>query len=212
MSKIIEISDSSDDVPKLRKEEREKAEKLYKDIIDIDYNSDNNEEESGDQQDFEVEEIIDHREIDNNVEYYVHWLGYPDSENTWEKQESLNNCQFLIAKYWENIKSKETKQKPKNTQTKQKEQKKKEETKPKENTNKQKSNKANAQTTKNTKKLDNSTKMEILYPCSYNGKIIFACWRNNNKVFITNERMKKAYPKELLKYYESVMVFENETH
>jgi transposase InsO family protein len=48
---------------------------------------------------FEVEEIIAHRTRNNGKEYLVKWLGYPDSDNTWEPDTNLTNCRHLLAQY-----------------------------------------------------------------------------------------------------------------
>ena len=42
---------------------------------------------------FEVESIIDHRKILGITEFLVKWKGYPASENTWEPEDHLLNCQ-----------------------------------------------------------------------------------------------------------------------
>jgi hypothetical protein len=51
---------------------------------------------------FEVERILDHREREaiKSREYLVKWLGYNDSENTWEPSDNLANCQERIQEYW----------------------------------------------------------------------------------------------------------------
>lgn len=48
---------------------------------------------------WEVEKIITHRGMGMNKEYLVKWLGYPDSENTWEPKAHLMNCQQLLKGY-----------------------------------------------------------------------------------------------------------------
>jgi hypothetical protein len=48
---------------------------------------------------FEVEAIIQHRVGDNGTEYLVKWKGYPQSENTWEPETNLRNCQRMLQKY-----------------------------------------------------------------------------------------------------------------
>jgi hypothetical protein len=48
---------------------------------------------------FEVETIIAHRDADNGREYIVKWKGYPDSDDTWEPDTNLQNCQQLLQKY-----------------------------------------------------------------------------------------------------------------
>ena len=48
---------------------------------------------------FEVEKILAHRTRNNGKEYLVKWLGYPDSDNTWEPDTNLTNCQQRLQKY-----------------------------------------------------------------------------------------------------------------
>jgi hypothetical protein len=53
----------------------------------------NNEEE------WEVEEIKNHRIYDNDTEYLIKWKGYDNSENTWEPIENLTGCKQLLEEY-----------------------------------------------------------------------------------------------------------------
>jgi transposase InsO family protein len=48
---------------------------------------------------FEVEEIIAHQGNKHNREYLVKWLGYDESENTWEPEGNLANCKRLIQEH-----------------------------------------------------------------------------------------------------------------
>jgi len=48
---------------------------------------------------WEVEKIIQHRKTRQGDEYLVKWLGYPDSENTWEPITHLTNCRQLLQQY-----------------------------------------------------------------------------------------------------------------
>jgi len=53
---------------------------------------------------FEVERILEFRPVEGTRgtgrgEYLVKWLGYPESENTWEPEENLNNCKQLLENY-----------------------------------------------------------------------------------------------------------------
>ncbi len=48
---------------------------------------------------FVVERIIRHRQVNANKEYLIKWKGYPNSENTWEPEEHLTNCQIALTRY-----------------------------------------------------------------------------------------------------------------
>jgi chromodomain-containing protein len=41
-------------------------------------------------QEFEVEEILDHRTRKERIEYLIHWTGYDQQDNTWEPSENLS--------------------------------------------------------------------------------------------------------------------------
>ena len=49
---------------------------------------------------YEVEKIVDYREIKSVQQYLVKWKGYSDDENTWEPEANLNNCRNLIDEFW----------------------------------------------------------------------------------------------------------------
>jgi transposase InsO family protein len=55
--------------------------------------------ETEEETEFEVEKILAHRGNNHNKEFLVKWLGYDDSENTWEPETNLTNCQQLLAQY-----------------------------------------------------------------------------------------------------------------
>ena len=52
------------------------------------------------QQEYVVEAIVNHRGYPNNYEYRIKWEGYPASQNTWEPNSNLTNCQEKIDHYW----------------------------------------------------------------------------------------------------------------
>ena len=55
--------------------------------------------ESYEENEFEVERIINHRKILGITEFLIKWKGYPESENTWEPEDHLVNCQTLLHHY-----------------------------------------------------------------------------------------------------------------
>lgn len=55
---------------------------------------------SEEDEEYEVEQIVDKRVRFGRVEYKVKWLGYPESENTWQTVESMN-CPTLVAQFEE---------------------------------------------------------------------------------------------------------------
>jgi transposase InsO family protein len=58
--------------------------------------------ETEEDNEFEVEKILDHRRYGvraSENEYLVKWLGYDDSENTWEPETNLDNCKQMVQQY-----------------------------------------------------------------------------------------------------------------
>ncbi|KAK8893331.1 Chromobox protein 1 [Tritrichomonas musculus] len=60
------------------------------------YSSSESEDEA-----YEVEKIVNHRMKNGRLQYYLKWVGYESSENTWEYEDNLDNCPLLIKEYWE---------------------------------------------------------------------------------------------------------------
>ncbi|XKL63868.1 hypothetical protein PGB90_006232 [Kerria lacca] len=49
---------------------------------------------------YDVERIIKKRILrGGKIEYFIKWENYPDSENTWEPEENLENSKDLIAEF-----------------------------------------------------------------------------------------------------------------
>src|SRR5271170_2332235 len=53
----------------------------------------------GDQEEYDVEEILDTRRRWNRREYLVKWKGYPSEDNTWEPEKNLTNTQQVITDF-----------------------------------------------------------------------------------------------------------------
>lgn len=47
---------------------------------------------------FIVEKIVQKRVVDGRVEYFLKWMRYPESENTWEPEDNLD-CSELIEAF-----------------------------------------------------------------------------------------------------------------
>lgn len=47
---------------------------------------------------YEVEAILDHRDLKNGRQYLIRWKGFGSSEDSWEKEENLA-CPKILNKY-----------------------------------------------------------------------------------------------------------------
>ena len=49
---------------------------------------------------YEAEAVLNHKLVgsSHHMHYFVHWRGYPSSEDTWEPAEHLQGC-VLLTKY-----------------------------------------------------------------------------------------------------------------
>ena len=61
---------------------------------------------------YDVEKILQHREEGNNVEYLVKWRGYGRKDNTWEPITSFTST-TCVDEYWKKTNRKQKKQKRK---------------------------------------------------------------------------------------------------
>ena len=46
-----------------------------------------------------VEKITDSRVVKNKIQYLVKWVGYPESESTWEPEANVRNAQDAITQF-----------------------------------------------------------------------------------------------------------------
>ena len=60
-----------------------------------------------DDEEFEVEQIIQHRDVGKGRakkrDYLVLWKGFSKEDATWEPQGNLRNCTDSIRQYWQGI-------------------------------------------------------------------------------------------------------------
>ena len=55
-----------------------------------------------DDEEYEIEEIIDSRRQHGKLYYLVHWLGYPQDEDSWISKNDTSHCQDLVTKFHKN--------------------------------------------------------------------------------------------------------------
>jgi hypothetical protein len=48
-----------------------------------------------DEEEYEIEKILDHKEVRGKRQYLVHWLGYPTSDDQWVDAEDLHVPEIL---------------------------------------------------------------------------------------------------------------------
>jgi hypothetical protein len=53
----------------------------------------------GEEDEYEVEEICNHRRKGNRHQYLVQWKGYGEEERTWEFRKNLIGCEDLLQNY-----------------------------------------------------------------------------------------------------------------
>ena len=57
-----------------------------------------------DEEFYEVEKIVNHRQGPKGIEFYVKWKNYPNSENTWEPRENFGeSSNDLINAYFQSL-------------------------------------------------------------------------------------------------------------
>ena len=52
-----------------------------------------------DGEEWEVEKILDECKHYKKTQYLVKWRGFPDHENSWEKESDLRNCKDLLEEF-----------------------------------------------------------------------------------------------------------------
>ena len=48
---------------------------------------------------YEIKQILQHKNISNKWHYLVKWKEYSESENTWEPERNLDECEHIMRNY-----------------------------------------------------------------------------------------------------------------
>lgn len=57
------------------------------------------ESDDEDETEYEVEQILEKKIENGETMYLLHWVGYPQSESTWEPEENLTQCQNMLTAF-----------------------------------------------------------------------------------------------------------------
>ncbi len=61
------------------------------------------------EEEYEIEKILEKRIVKNKIEYLIKWKDYPESDNTWEPIENMDNAKRMISEFEKKLKEKKTK-------------------------------------------------------------------------------------------------------
>ncbi|GLB43387.1 putative chromo shadow domain containing protein [Lyophyllum shimeji] len=93
---------ASDSGAHANKKTKKVAKDVEEDGMEVD-DAENGEEDSGEEEEYEIEAILDARRgsfPEGRMGYLVKWKGYDESENSWVDEIDAGNATALIEEYW----------------------------------------------------------------------------------------------------------------
>ena len=104
----IDLMDDDDDEHEEEESDDEKEEnETEQDDNMIGESDDENARKEGNNDDedeeYEVERIMNHRVVGDEIQYHVYWKEYTSSEATWEPASSCVNVESAVQAYWNSI-------------------------------------------------------------------------------------------------------------
>lgn len=102
-------TESEDDVMEQSFSSNGKLKKTQAAAAEVDPESEDDSDEQ--EEDYEVEDIVNHKTVNGKRSYQVKWKGWSNRYNTWKPESSLS-CEALLKKYVESSKVQKTTKKP----------------------------------------------------------------------------------------------------
>ncbi|KAL6077822.1 Chromobox protein 1 [Balamuthia mandrillaris] len=94
-----EHTEKNESKKKMDEEEEEEEEEEAEESEEEEAEGEEEGEEEEAEEEFEIENILDCRTNKGIKEYLVKWKGYPSSQNTWQPESDLTNCQELLQEF-----------------------------------------------------------------------------------------------------------------